>query len=221
MLAESSLPEFTVVQTDFQTAGKGQNGNVWVSECGKNLLFSILLKPENISSAEQFIISQMIGNAVKDTLSEFANGFTVKWSNDIYWNDKKICGILIENDLSGNKIKHSIIGIGLNINQINFPKNLPNPVSLKMITGKSISRKTILENIVKNLKIQYFSQNFTEVRAAYFNNLYRKTGFFTYQSGDEIFQAKITAVENDGKLILLTKSGEKKEFYFKEVTFVK
>jgi BirA family biotin operon repressor/biotin-[acetyl-CoA-carboxylase] ligase len=220
LIAEKDLPEFTVLQTDFQTAGKGQSGNKWQSERGKNLLCSILLKPENILAAEQFIISQMTGNAIKNTLNKFADGFSVKWPNDIYLNDQKICGILIENDLTGNKIKNSIIGIGLNINQIQFPEKLPNPVSLKTVTGKSLLRKKIMENIVQNLKRQYLPQNFTGIRAEYFENLYRRNEFFNYQSNNKIFRAKIIAVKNDGKLILATAEGEKKEFYFKEVKFM-
>jgi len=98
---------------------------------------------------------------------------------------------------------------------------LPNPVSLKVITGKSFVRRQILTNIIKKSKKQYSLQDFDTVRAGYFDNLYRKNDFSTYQSGKEIFQTKIIAVENDGKLILLTKSGEKREFYFKEVKLVK
>ena len=220
MLAENDLPEFTVVQTDFQFSGKGMAGNVWESAESENLLFSILLKPKNINSAEQFIISQMISNAIKNTLDKFATDFTIKWSNDIYWKDKKICGILIENDLIGNKIKHSVIGVGLNINQIKFSEKLLNPVSLKMIINESVSQEQILADIIENLKTQYFSKDFNEIRTSYFNNLYRKNGFFAYQSAEEIFQAKIITVENDGKLILETKSGERRSFYFKEIKFV-
>ena len=220
MFAENDLPEFTVVQTDFQFSGKGMAGNVWESAESENLLFSILLKPKNINSAEQFIISQMISNAIKNTLDKFATDFTIKWSNDIYWKDKKICGILIENDLIGNKIKHSVIGVGLNINQIKFSENLPNPVSLKMIINENVSREQILEDIIENLKIQYISKDFNEIRTSYFDNLYRKNGFFAYQSTEGIFHAKIIIVENDGKLILETKSGEIRSFYFKEIKFI-
>ncbi|MDR0811473.1 MAG: biotin--[acetyl-CoA-carboxylase] ligase [Paludibacter sp.] len=221
MLVESDLSEFFVVQTDFQNAGRGQRGNIWQSECGKNLLFSVLLKPKHINATEQFIVSQMAALAVKNTLAEFADGFTVKWANDIYWRDKKIGGILIENDLNGSEIKHSIIGIGLNINQIHFSDTLPNPVSLSNITGKVFDKEKILERIFENFKNLYFSTNFDEIRTLYFNNLYRKNGFFPYQSGDEKFLAKITAIKNDGKIVLTKTSGDEKEFYFKELKFVK
>ncbi|MDR2839884.1 MAG: biotin--[acetyl-CoA-carboxylase] ligase [Paludibacter sp.] len=220
MLNETNLPEFTVVQSDFQNAGKGQRGNMWESERGKNLLFSILLKPANISASEQFLISQIVSLAIKNTLDEFADGFTIKWSNDIYFNDKKICGILIENDLNGNKIKQSIAGIGLNINQIDFPKNLPNPLSLQMITGKNFSLTEICENIVENLKKLYLANNKLEIKKQYFNNLYRKNGFFPFQADNETFSAKILDVKADGKLVLETNEGEQREFYFKEVKFL-
>ena len=117
---DERLPEGSVVWADFQTAGRGQIGNVWESENGKNLTFSIVFYPSFLLAKHQFLISQIASLSVKETLDEFISGITVKWPNDVYWNDKKICGMLIENDLAGQYIYSSVIGIGININQAVF-----------------------------------------------------------------------------------------------------
>ena len=116
--------------------GKGQVGNSWESEAGKNLMFSVLLHPDFVPANQQFLISQISALAVQQMLETFVKPISVKWPNDIYWNDKKICGMLIENDIAGTKLINSIIGIGININQKKFISNAPNPVSLTQITGK-------------------------------------------------------------------------------------
>jgi BirA family biotin operon repressor/biotin-[acetyl-CoA-carboxylase] ligase len=120
MLREYELPEGFVLRTDFQSAGKGQPGNSWESEKGKNLLFSVLLYPQHIAIDQQFILSQLVSVAILRTLNSFCAGFSIKWPNDIYFGDKKIGGILIENSLQGSKLNTSIVGIGLNINQKTF-----------------------------------------------------------------------------------------------------
>ncbi|KAA6306643.1 Bifunctional ligase/repressor BirA, partial [termite gut metagenome] len=112
---QNRIEEFTVVLSDFQTAGRGQQDNSWEAEKGKNLLFSFVLYPSFLEARNQFLLSQIIALSVKEELDEWASGFSVKWSNDIYWENKKICGILIENDLTGSRIERSIVGIGLNI----------------------------------------------------------------------------------------------------------
>ena len=117
MLREYELPEGFVLRTDFQSAGKGQPGNSWEAEKGKNLLFSVLLYPHHIAITEQFILSQLVSVAILRTLNSFCTGFSIKWPNDIYFGDKKIAGILIENSLQGTKLNTSIVGIGLNVNQ--------------------------------------------------------------------------------------------------------
>ena len=120
MMQDENLPEGFLVYTDFQTAGKGQPGNTWESEAGKNLLFSIVLYPHEIPIHEQFVLSEIASLSIKNILAKYTDGISVKWPNDIYWNDRKIAGILIENSLKKNEINYSIIGIGLNINQTIF-----------------------------------------------------------------------------------------------------
>lgn len=142
--AKARLPEGSLVIADFQTAGKGQVGNSWESEAGKNLMFSILLYPDSLPANRQFLISQIASLSVKETLEGYTDSVKVKWPNDIYWKDRKICGMLIENDLSGQHLYCSVIGIGLNINQEIFRSDAPNPVSLTQITGKAYDREEVL-----------------------------------------------------------------------------
>jgi len=220
MIREKSLPEGFVVQTDFQTAGKGQVGNSWESEAGRNLLFSMVLYPQRVTVDNQFLLSQLVSLGIKEALDEYTDGITVKWPNDIYWNDKKLVGILIENSLQGTKIKSSVIGIGLNVNQKVFVSNAPNPVSLLQITGRRQNRKLLLTKICQNIQKLYTELSVTKIRAEYAEALYRKEGFYAYRANDETFQAKIISVHPDGQLELETKAGERKGFYFKEVSFV-
>ena len=129
LTAGVELPELTLVDADFQTGGRGQQQNVWESEADKNLLFSLLCHPTFLPATNQFVLSQAIAVAVQRTLSEYTDGITIKWPNDIYWNDRKICGTLIECNLMGSTIKDCIIGTGINVNQTEFRSDAPNPVS--------------------------------------------------------------------------------------------
>ena len=219
MTRHESLPEGTLVYTDFQTAGKGQPGNAWESEKGKNLLFSLLLYPHNIPISRQFILSQITCLAIKNVLDKYTDGISIKWSNDIYWKEKKICGILIENTLKRDKIDTCIIGVGLNINQEIFTGSAPNPVSLCQIVGKELDKEEILSDIYSQLFYLYKNMDQEKIQKNYHENLYRKEGFHPYVDSltKESFLARIENVEADGKLILITDKGERREYYFKEV----
>ena len=221
MIREQNIPELFVVRTDFQTAGKGQTGNTWESAKGKNLLFSTVLYPSQIAIEEQFIVSQLVSVAIKQTLDKYADGFSIKWPNDIYWNDKKIAGILIENSLQAGKIKWMIIGVGLNINQEVFLSNAPNPVSLKQITRKRQARKEILNEICKKIELLYTKFDYLAIRTAYIESLYRKNGFYPFRADSETFEARINQIHPDGQMELETQSGEIRGFYFKEVEYVR
>ena len=218
LLRKQKLPEGFVVHTDFQTDGKGQTGNSWESENGKNLMFSILLYPNQVPFEYLFYLSQVASIGIKNVLSTIVDGISVKWPNDIYWHDKKLGGILIENSLQASSIK-SVIGIGLNINQEVFRSNAPNPVSLQLITGQSYDRMKLLQEICESIMDIYHHSSPEAVRADYANCLYRKTGYHPYSTTNEKFEAKINSVHPDGLLELETKEGEIKTFYFKEVKF--
>ena len=221
--AETNLPEGTIVYTDTQSSGRGQRGNSWESEPGKNLTFSLLLRPEHIPANQQFLLSQAVSLAMTDLLGRYATGFSIKWPNDISWEDKKIAGILIENVLSGTTFARSIVGIGLNINQATFVSDAPNPVSLFQITGHTYDTEAVLDQFVDAFRTRY-QQTFTDsaraLREEYAATLYRNDGEYPYCSEGKTFYASITGVEPDGHLILTTDTGEERRFAFKEVSFL-
>jgi len=214
-----NLPEGFMLYTDFQHSGRGQQGNSWESENKKNLLFSMLLYPTHIPIQEQFLISQIVSIGIKKTLDKYVENISIKWPNDIYWNDEKIAGILIENSLQGASIKDSIVGIGLNVNQEKF-ENAPNPISLKQIIGKNISRKQMLKEIKENIFDVYSNWTAGQIRSEYVKMMYRNNGYFPYSVENENFEAKIIAVQSDGRLDLEESSGKIRSFYFKEVRFL-
>lgn len=220
------IVEFTTVTAEFQTAGKGQRGNTWESEEGKNLLFSFVLYPTFLEARRQFILSQVVSLAIKEELSRWSNEITIKWPNDIYWKDRKICGILIENDLCGHAISRSISGIGININQEEFHSDAPNPVSLKQITGKEHDRMEILTNVLRRIEIYYkglqledFSTYSEEIATRYARSLYRRRGYHPYEDADGCFLARLLRVEPDGRFVLEDESGKEREYLFKEVQY--
>ena len=148
LCSEQKVEELTVVVADFQTSGRGQRGNSWESAPSKNLLFSTVIFPEFLEARRQFLISQVISLAIKEELDTYTTDISIKWPNDIYWKEKKICGMLIENDLMGRNISQSIVGIGININQEAFHGAAPNPVSIYQITGKQYDIFEILKTIL-------------------------------------------------------------------------
>lgn len=221
--ADRHLPEGYIVYTDTQRAGRGQRGNSWESQPGKNLTFSLLLKPEHIPANQQFLLSQAVSLAMTDVLNRYAPGFSIKWPNDIYWEDRKIAGILIENVLSGSTFARSIVGIGLNLNQEKFISDAPNPVSLMQITNHSYRMEEMLDQYTEAFRIRYrqtFADSPQPLRDEYLATLYRNDGRYPYCSEGQTFYASIAGVEPDGHLVLLTDTGEERRFAFKEVSFL-
>jgi len=220
MNRDKELTEGSVLYTDFQMDGKGQPGNSWEAEDGRNLLFSIVLHPQHIPMDELFLLSELVSVSIKNALDKYASDITVKWPNDIYWKDKKLAGILIENSLQGSRIKTVVIGIGLNVNQKEFKSNAPNPVSLLQITGKRQNRKQLLNQICRNIMNLYNDFDKDKIQTNYACSLYRKEGFHAYQADNVQFQAKISNVQPDGQLILESENGKSEGYYFKEVQFI-
>lgn len=223
LLSETELPEGSLVMADFQTSGRGQIGNSWESEAGKNLTFSIVIYPETIAAKEQFLISQVAALSIKRTLEHYTDGITVKWPNDVYWKERKICGMLIENDLTGHSIYCSICGIGININQKHFLSNAPNPVSLTQITGIEHDLREVLDLFRGHFYQLYLSllQGEKEaIRQDYRESLYRGKGYHTYKDDKGLFEAKIDRIEPTGHLHLRLESGEVRVYAFKEVSFI-
>ena len=133
----SELPDRTVYAARFQTAGRGQQGNRWESRAGENLMFSILLKPDFLPASDQFILSQIVALGLLDYLQSRGLTATIKWPNDIYAGDRKICGTLIETGLADKRVSWAVAGIGLNVNQQVFDPSLPNPTSMTLETGRN------------------------------------------------------------------------------------
>lgn len=213
-----------VIWVENQTKGRGQRGNSWNSVTGENLTFSLVIEPENLPAERQFYISKIVSISIVEILANFGLTAEIKWPNDIYINDRKIAGILIENDMQGANIAKSILGIGLNVNQDAFDPSLPNPTSMRLETGKSFDRKIILEEILN--RILGWNQRLTEglgseIDDVYSCHLYRKEGTFLFQEPTGgAFEASIVKVEPSGELILRRSDGISKGYFFKEVEFV-
>lgn len=210
----------TICVADFQTAGRGCGSNSWESERGKNLLFSLLIHPTDIEAREQFHISMAISLAICDAMQSYGmKDVSVKWPNDIYWKDKKLCGILIENRLSGTFIRDSIIGIGLNVNQEVFLSDAPNPVSMRQILGREFNRDEVLRRILAKLNVCRCMVDFTYMR--YNAMLYRRgKGFFPFRDASGDFMAEILETDRSGLLMLRKQGGEVQSYAFKEVQFI-
>ena len=208
--------QVVTVVADYQTAGRGCGTNTWESERGKNLTFSMLIHPKDIPARQQFHISMAVSLAVCEALGQHIGDLSIKWPNDIYWRNGKIGGMLIENLLQGDVIRDSIIGIGLNVNQQVFRSNAPNPVSLWQITGQETDRKQLLDDILRCLG-HYLHH---DIRQQYLQMLYRRKGFHPYTDKDGAFMAEIMDVGDDGHLVLLDDSGQRRRYAFKEVQFV-
>lgn len=224
---KAGVADLTTVCAEYQSAGKGQRGNSWEGEAGKNLLFSFVLHPTFLEAQRQFILSQIISLSIKEALSRWSEEISIKWPNDIYWQDKKICGILIENELTGSCIGRCIAGVGININQETFRSDAPNPVSLKQITGKEHNRHEILADILKRVAVYYNSLRMEdpaayaeEISIRYARSLFRRRGFHPYEDANGKFSARLLRVEQDGRFVLEDEAGKEREYLFKEVQYI-
>ena len=221
------VSEYTTVRADYQTAGKGQRGNTWESERGKNLLFSFVLYPTFLEARRQFLLSQLTALAVKEALELWTDDIRIKWPNDIYWKEKKICGLLIENELSAEGIARSIIGIGLNVNQEIFHSDAPNPVSLRQITGLEENPMEVLTYILTYTRRFYEDLRNDEdgsmaslIARQYDFALFRREGWHPYKDATGRFMARLLRVEEDGRYILQDEAGKERGYLFKEVQYI-
>ena len=221
-LAENGVGEMVVV-SDYQTAGRGQGGNAWESERGRNLLFSVLVHPVWLPADRQFLLSEAWALSLKDVLDGYAADIRVKWPNDIYWCDRKISGTLIETRLGGGLFKDAIIGTGINVNQQCFFSDAPNPVSLWQITGQETDRDTLLHQVLEvfgGYLRTLQAADYAMLRAAYHQALYRREGFYRYRDDRGLFDARLLEVTDGGMLVLLDADGRERRYGFKEVAFV-
>jgi BirA family biotin operon repressor/biotin-[acetyl-CoA-carboxylase] ligase len=221
LIVHGNPPEF--IYAGYQTAGRGQTGNGWESEADKNLLCSILLPPRK----NLFELNVLVSVAVQRLLGE---DFTIKWPNDIYWRDKKVAGILIENAIVGSEIKYSIAGIGLNVNQTEYVSNAPNPISLKQISGKEYDIHELMQNLYAGVQRALDEDVWTEYKA----HLYRKEGFWPFverevsvaptmnaaADTEGIFMARIADVMPTGEIVLEDQAGKERKYHYKQIRYV-
>jgi BirA family biotin operon repressor/biotin-[acetyl-CoA-carboxylase] ligase len=222
LCAKETLEEGTVIMAGYQMAGKGQGKNAWHSKKGENLLASILFNP-SINAAGHFAISEFISLAIIDTLTSFGIQSEIKWPNDIYAGDKKIAGILVENSIMGKTIFQTIAGIGLNVNEKDFPEYLPNPTSINILLNREIAIKEILTILVNNLNNRYQlikGKKFQLLHNDYNSELYRRNISANFRSENAIFRATILGVGKSGELQLKMEDGKNKVYLFGEVQMI-
>ena len=224
------LDNLSIVATFCQTAGRGQQGNKWSSSVGQNLLFSVLIKDFNcfgltpLPASRQFLLSRAAALAVVSFLEKWGLPARIKWPNDIYVGDKKICGILIENGLQGKALVRSIIGIGINLGQRDFPPELPNPTSVALLTDARFERETL------QTELQRFAILFADllqkepdtIKEAYEQLLYRKDAWASYRElhTGVRFEARLLGTEDGGRVLLEERNGNIRKFAFKELEFL-
>ena len=227
----SSLDNLSVVAALSQSGGRGQRGNSWFSEDGKNLLFSVVLRLD-VQAYDQFVISQMASLAVVDLLGEDDIEAKIKWPNDIYVGDKKICGILIENSVCGKKISSSIVGIGLNVNQRIFDDSIPNPTSMLLSypeTSEEFNLHDLLDDYIDILseyidRFCHITGGYNRLNQLYLAQMWRKDEEAEFidntSSPGERFTGIIRGISDVGHLVVETKKGELKEFAFKDISYI-
>ena len=239
---DDNLPHLFTIRTDFQTAGRGQAGNSWESEKGKNLLFSTLLRYPEVEAADQWRLSMLVAVAVREAiafilspLASRLSPITIKWPNDIYYNDQKLVGILIENTLSGRQIAYTIAGVGINVNQTQWLSNAPNPVSMKQITGEEYDVESLLNAFLDSLQ-RWETASTEQLKEEYVRHLYRSTGWHPYmerevslaptnihlstQDDQGVFLAQWVDITPQGEWVLRLQTGEEKRYHFKQIRFV-
>lgn len=215
------IPPFFALCTDYQTAGRGMGTNTWFSDRGKNILASFYFEP-NLPAARQFLFNQYFALSTLEFLQRRIPQALIKWPNDLYVNGKKIAGILIEHAIKGDRIQHTIAGIGININQTHFPDNIPNPTSILLETGCESDINTMMEEYGQLLHDQ-FSRCTLKHEAAlkhdYIENLYLFDTYHEYTIRDICTEARITDIDEFGRLVLHTHSGERIVCGYKEIRF--
>ena len=213
MLAKGEWPHTErYLYTGYQTAGRGQTGNSWESEANKNVLCSILLPPNKnlyfLNIAVSVAIIRLLGGQ-----------YTIKWPNDIYYNDKKLAGILLENAIVGSEIKYSIAGIGLNVNQTVFVSDAPNPVSLKQITGKEYNIDQWMKDLFEAIN-SVLNEPEELVWSEYKTHLYRREGYWPFEDQKGRFEAHIEDVLPTGEIVLRDKNGQIHQYGFKQIKYI-
>lgn len=222
LLKNVKLPEGTVIHTDQQTEGKGQRGALWHSEAGQNLTASIVLKPVFLELDQQFFLYQIAALACYDTITELLNtshiDIKIKWPNDILLGSKKLSGILIENSIQNNTINWSVIGIGMNVNQLSFADSL-NASSLRLANGKDLSVEATLNLLCENLEKYYLAlinSKFEWININYQEKLFGKNEYLPYEMDEQTHYMMVEGITKEGLLILKDRDGKERKVDVKQ-----
>jgi len=217
--------EVWMVSTDFQTRGHGQVGTLWESDCGENLMFTFVYRPKDVRATEQFYLSEIACLAVAQTLDAYVEGVSVKWPNDVYVGEQKICGMLLNHQLRGAMVESTMVGIGINVNQPQFVSDAPNPISLQQLLGHRIDTEEVLESFVRHFETLYalwLAGDKTRIAMLYQQRLFRCEGVHPYEdtATGERFLATLEQVAPSGLLTLRDNAGALRTFDFKAVKFL-
>ena len=221
-MAKKGVPEGTVVITDHQHRGRGQGSHVWHSEPYKNLTFSVVLYPTFLAAQQSFSLNMITTVAIQSVLSLYIpSGVCIKWPNDIYYQGKKLGGVLIENVVQKHKLKASVIGIGLNVNQTNF--TLQTPTSLSLICQRNNSLQELFSSLLARLERNYLrlqAQDTTLLKSNYLKNMYWMHEAHIFRDANHTFQGTIKGVDAVGKLVIEQADGTSKCYNKQEVVFI-
>ncbi len=221
LLKNDSVAEGTVILTDYQYQGRGQRNNEWIADRGKNITLSIILYPKFLLARQQFYLNQAIALGIYHCINDIVGqNVQIKWPNDLYYKDKKMGGILIENVIKGYFLSTSIVGIGLNINQTNFNASLNRATSLGQITQKKHDLTDIIQSLCCHLDQQYLRlrhKDYYGLKKDFLKVLYRKDIFHSYKTKNGIIYVKIVDVSENGELIVEDTQQQQSQYRFKEI----
>ncbi len=223
VMSKTNPIDGTVIRADNQMAGRGQIGRNWHSAPNMNLLCSIVTYPTFLLANDQFLLSKAVSIGVLEYLRELGlNDVSIKWPNDIYIKNNKVAGILIQNQITGKSIKNSVIGVGLNVNQTDWPSDLPNPISIAKITSKTFDINIVLKDLLSHITIFYKKLIFGYkdlIDQMYVKNLYLNNQQHTFYQNNKVIIGKIQGVDKTGHLIIKSLEGDLLTFRFREISF--
>jgi len=212
--------EGTVIKTSNQFQGKGQMGNSWFSEPGKNLALSVVLKPQGLNGQNIYMLNMALALAARDFVAMYCSASKVKWPNDIYVQKAKVAGLLIENTWKGSEVQYAIVGLGINVNQDRFPAEIPNPTSLFLETGQQVDLEDAYEKLIWRIEQWYlrFRNDPQKIKEQYLAELLYFDELRTFTVQEKSLQGRIVDVSEAGKLVVETEQGLQ-EFGLKEIAF--
>jgi len=222
LLRAGRVPEGMIIMTDYQSSGRGREGRAWVSDPGKNILMSWLVYPAFLSVSDQFLLSKAVSVAITDFLSGYSLDARIKWPNDILCSGEKICGILIENSVLGMQLRHSIVGVGLNVHQEIFPDFPWKATSMRLQTGISDATDVLADQLTKSLQARYdqLAENGScSMNRAYLQRLYRRDERSEFTDGNSRFTGVIRGVDELGQ-IQIESGFSTRSYGFHEITMI-